>query len=1638
MGCKNRILLGVFFILINVFLVIANNYTTDIYFTVPSTVYTVGERIEIKGYINLTNFLDNGTLVTSSFLSNASVNLTIRNKNNSVYVNQTNFTTDANGSFYSQSNYYSSASIINAPSIPADYYMRAEYIDPNNITILSDVEIKIVNQTIDLLRVSPAKASYNPSESIEVEVEAIRKIGDQIIYVTNISVNVRLRNSSSGLISSFNCTTGQNGKCMGTFSAPTSYGNYIIEAENYKAFSAFSVIPFSFNIYMKDDTGKSLKNVFALSEQARIEVRVSNASSSDSYSFSGYIYDSSGNVVKVITSTVLNNGNNFVNNYLFTVDALTFNYGAYTANVNITNVGGGSITSLTSFKVKDWILSINKKTVNSGFEYEYSSFSNKTLRFEAFPTYRSNGSVIPNISSSLFSVYLKDDLNNIVNSTNVSWNSSCGNEGCYEFTLTSPLNTGQYNLYLSLTQGGDSQTESRVITVLDGVMSAQSTDIDGNIKELFGINEYPYLSLTSYNLSDTQINLTDAEIFLITFMNGTEISYTQVDNYSMVNSSDSTYQWAWNVTSQRIKIDVPKFGGVYNVYVFGDNRTVGTSTKFIVNPYEACSAAKDTAGQVVSGTNYYIWQFKTTDTIYFEIKLIQANNPLGKASVANISGSNSSSTAGSACLINSQTQQVVSNATLSVIKVTNLESGVTQSLNLTESTCQATNNNGTYTCTVKPLSKWEGGPNIVEFDVVGQDGTSASVYSRFESRAFYLYGWSNTWQNSPTDNITLGLSIYEAGNGWWSGSSGLSGTVTVKKIEYMGRDGEWLWPPVDSGYNVSKLNSSTITTGSGSISIPSEYASEGQWKTGNYRLILQATTTAGDTDYGYVWFGVKLWDVYGTPIECDSTGCNYKNYFNSKDNISLFIKISKAGNYNYYDSGGSDIWGNTTIGIKKIQDCRTWPCKDLNSSDFSANSLLVNSSSPWYWNANLSLHGDYILYINKTSGTWNTGYYNVILDINETDSGYAWFNTIAFYVETQPTNSDGTNYKYSIRGNSPMYFNISTVRSYKTGNSYWNGSQYITTRYNASDYINTTIDDITLRTWNQQTWESIEYSYPEDLNYTPLTFNGTGVLNITYLNGTWPSGYYHGEVNLKNSDNETSSGWLWMNVQPFRVQINTNSYSVDSDQCVNSTIFIYDSDWSNYSYLAGNFSVNSVYEDTWDYNSRSQTIYSNFSNVSFNATTSISICPNNGSWGSGSWGGYHSLNVIVKDNVYNDTQTGWISFNSVPFQISWAGGGGNFLSNQQVELITTVTKPSTGLNTTGNLTRLYQWRYDNGMSTLEEYIFSVGSCFSNVSSQCIVNGTQNVTIYPPSDGWRIGYNYLQTEWTESDDSTSIVQDNSGIYFEGREYYNGYFYNSDINGYYKYDFVATENLTINLNVRDYLYNSADVNITGVSYSSSENCWSEWCRSYTGVSFSPTTTLNGSAILKLQKPSGGWATGYYYIKATISGSGGTATVIDGNLRVKDMVAPNATITSPVNNGTYNGSISFSASTTESSQCSINVYNYDNFNSWYCGELNGTNATNGTWTSQDLDSCNVTKFSYSGSSYYNDYISSSYHSSYDGNTSTYGYGSFLTTGGVTHTYTINVGNYTDQDYGIIFWCYDEDYNYGTSRVAFSVNNV
>ena len=49
----------------------------------------------------------------------------------------------------------------------------------------------------------------------------------------------------------------------------------------------------------------------------------------------------------------------------------------------------------------------------------------------------------------------------------------------------------------------DDQSQTKIIHVINKTLIAQSTNIDGSLKELFGTNEFVYLSLSTKNANNS-------------------------------------------------------------------------------------------------------------------------------------------------------------------------------------------------------------------------------------------------------------------------------------------------------------------------------------------------------------------------------------------------------------------------------------------------------------------------------------------------------------------------------------------------------------------------------------------------------------------------------------------------------------------------------------------------------------------------------------------------------------------------------------------------------------------------------------------------------------------------------------------------------------------------------------------------------------------------------------------------------------------------------------------------------------------------------------------------------------------------------------------------------------------------------
>ncbi|MBI4438590.1 hypothetical protein HY640_01520 [Candidatus Woesearchaeota archaeon] len=1626
--------------------------------------FSFNETVEVTGSLKRSNISYNKAPDISvnqtdyyAVGDNFTMNLSVLNfsSNNSPSMVSFVLVNTSSGVFRTRSSSFSGAVALYAPYSEGEYILRVQFEDSLNSTSYSvDVHFAVFSQSVDKVLVFPDKSGYYAGDPVVVTGSARRQASDSLVPVSNFSLNGTVRRSSGvsdSILSSFSCRTSDSGDCSVNLSAPSGLGTYVIEVNNFVASSSFRVVPFDVSVYVKDSAGTGFKEILTTNEQASVEVKVTKNSTAPNgtFVFNGTIADYSGRIVANITSTKLNDTNGFINRFQFSTGS-GFSEGVYKVSVDVFESGGGNISASASFQVRSWTMYLTKSSDNSGFEYEYSAFPVRNVTFEVYPKERANGTLITTLNQSHFNVTFYDRMRNPLLAANATFNSSCGTQGCYRFSFTTPNVTGSYTVSVVLNFSDVVQSSERSIKVTDLVASAYPSTQEGALKEVFSTTEFVFVSVDAKNTTGPD-NVTNVTLGFVVYENGTVVNYTRVPGWGDVDANNSVLEWAYNDSVDRVMLDAPTHGGSYSIRLFINNNTGAALTSFIVNPYDVCAAAKSSAGSIDSSNSWYVWQFKSTDTVYVELKITRAENPSGRAPVDNSTSFNSQQYGmGRACSIDTTKRQVITNASMAVDKVINMQSGASQPLNTTASVCSADNDQGQYTCTIKPEGRWSGGRHLVVLKVTGPDGqTTDKAVTIFEARSFYIWAYANNyaWVQRPVSNITFNVRLYEAGSNWWSNwysnsqNGGISGSITVERVSYMGDFGEWIWPPIDYQYNITGVNSSNVTNGWGSFSITHDRTPRKKWQTGSYSVTIKGTNdVTGETDYGEAWFSVRQWEAYSTPIE--SGTYNYKSAYSPKENISLYVRIYDAGSYS--DSGGASLGGNVSIGVKKIQFYQSGSYRELNSSLFSFRRLSVNVSSPWYSGAS-DTYRSHVLNISRASGAWDGGWYNVVLDINGTETGYGWFNVIPFNVDAQPVNSSGS-YAYSTNGNGPVYFNITTTRNKKSSYSW----------YSRGDYINATIKDVVLRTWKSDTWENVEFNYPEDLNVSPLSVNGTA---LVYVNRSWDPGYYSGEVTMVDSENSTATGYLWFSVQPFRLSASAVRYTVDVDGNASFSLFAYDPDWTINSVVPGNYSIAGIVETLWSGSGYSKITYANYTpgpSQAFNGSTVLNISPNSGAWSLAN-GGYRSLAVTVMNNGTGKSQTTWLSFRVVSVAVSIGAVPNRYgiLRTQNVTLPVTVARASSGAGTIGNLSRVYEMSWPHQTA----YNFSIGSCSSAVTGTCSVNSTQpggvngsveqNVTLIAPADGWPEGYHSLNIEFTSASDSSQRIEAGTA-WFSVPNPYSAYWYSEDANASWQYYFGTSDNITFRIHVLNSTQGclNAHVNVSRVEFSPSSNsCWSDYCRKFYEYSFTVinqtvswipanSITVGGNELncsekraIRVFNNGSAWSRGQYYIRVTVNGSQGTSVLKTGYFSVKDTQAPNATIHSPAFNTTVNGSLFVNVSTSEPAMCNMYLVSYDKFKEWYCGSQSGNSSNNTLDTSTvEYRSCNSAGFN--GSSYSYAYTSNWYS---DGGEPGYTYA----TGGTEHTFNFSISRLpATQHYAIDVNCFDDDWNYVNRKVAFRVN--
>ncbi|MFH0860014.1 MAG: lamin tail domain-containing protein [Candidatus Altiarchaeota archaeon] len=1426
--------------------------------------YGVNETISFSGTItNVTN-------ASSVSLANATVNVTLENSTGDVLLAST-LVSSGSGTF---------TGTLTAPSVSGTYQIKAGYNDSETLWE-GELTVVVSEHAVDTINIYPDKATYYIGEStISLTASAVRSVAGTEVGVADVSINGTIRYANETVISGFNCTTGSTGSCDTTLAVPSAVGTYLIEANNFLGSTTVSVISLDVTLSTRDDTGDSLKAVYSPGDNARIRVKVSfngTVDSSVNYTFSGSISYPNGTQVKAIYENQTDAWDRTTQTgwHNFTIDG-NFTAGSYMASVTVTD-GASNVSQTVFFSVQSWSITLEKI---SGFEYSLSAFPGSTAWFKITVKNLTTGGSITTLNNTNFNITLSSS-GDAVGSYNITANST------YNFTFAMPSSVGAYTLRVQVTHAGTTQSTEVTLYAINAVASATPVNSEGELKELFDGSEYVHIQVTLRNQSST-LNITNLTVTEVRDEDGDLVSYSYQGNWS--GDVNGTKEWRKNISAAMLKLDNPNTGGMYTVKIEVSSQSAGGSqvisiadaiqagqtavanTKFIVDPYTIWAYPK---GEDESWGRY---QFAVGDKVYFDVTVMKAQHQYGSAMMAFESGygmgaggtggypvpevapsrqiasstenvkkmPNSVAAAGpaqhSSMAGSGASSTAVSGATVNVSKIINDQTFEELPLSEVNWSCTQTSSTGSSTCSIYPINSsgsqanWSGGRYHVVFQVTGPDNVTTGLgHSGFEVRSFYIYAWSTSWMNKPTANITFTVQMYDAANTqWWNwyyggsngSTGGLNGRVSVLKVLFNGGMGEWIWPPINYNYTGTLPSNKQITNGQGNFTLN---APTGNWGSGSYTLVLKAERTDAngtvlDTDYGEAWFDIRLWDAWASPVDANNS-YQWTQSFAASDTVNLFVNIHNAGSW----LSGEDLTnGPVTVSVKKIEDFTSWPPNVLDSSNYTANSITVSKSADsWsaYYGGSFNA-SDYLINITPAGGVWPTGYYNVVLDVNGTDTGFGYFNVISFYASAQFVNSSGS-YAYSTRGTGPVYFNVSSSSDTFGG-----------------EPINTSIKSLSLMMWSSSGLPT-EYTYPDDLSVSPASIGGSALVQVNNTGGGWPAGWYNGEIVLNDSTGATATAWIWFESRPFVVNAYTTSYEVGRSSNVTATLSILDPlDW--YTQLPGTYVIDSITDMDWGPMGGVGTAITNYTPAYFTQNgsgASLTITPNNGAWSSG----YHNLVVRVRDNATNSSGETWLYFNIVPFTVSATQDRWTYGSSENVTVSVNVSDPLTGNPVTANLSRVYETDWSNC------WTWPCPTTEYNYTPQ-LINGTANVSIIAPAEGWSSQWHSLTLVFADPSDPTTTRD--QWISFDSRAF-NVYLSQS------AWTYRRTQNVTATAQITDLDYVTPKAaNVTQVYEMNWSNCVYTPAYSCQQIdySFSPTY-INGTGNLTIAAPAGGWSPEYH---------------------------------------------------------------------------------------------------------------------------------------------------------------------------------
>lgn len=961
---KNGAIIAIAFI----FLFSSFSFAYEMSFFTDKYFYGTGEAIYGKGVVSQ----------NSTGVSNVTVTFQAKDVSGNV-ANSSSLTSNSTGEF----NYTFSLS------------------STGNYTLLANASGDYVNHFIKVksyafVLLSTDKSTYtagtNGTLSIKVVDSQQNGVSGQLV-----TSNLRFANNNTLISNMSACTTNALGECGINFTAPSSDGQYLIEANNFENGVGFVVGGF-------EALMKVSPNVLGLNSEVAVRVTVKSAS---------------GNGVAASTRQLVIT---FPNNTEYTVTSMTQAVdssgtsltGAYEDRYNVTGEGaykvkativgqGSNITrELTgAFDVRGYVMDIGPWTGQSVFYPGSSIALGIKLRNAS-----SNDFISGKTSALLTGVSILDSSDQpvVVNVSISEFSSSYR----VDFVMPSTASAGAYKLKVSLndTLGTGSGTGYFSVQQVRATAVTLDTFPNGTSKSTFLAAQTMVVKFTGQNATGS-VTVNSVNTYTIRDGNG--------------NDKTALFGTGVNYTSGGagyLNLSTPNRGGDYRIKA-RLNTSAGMAdaegSLFVdvldidAKPASIGGGGGGPGGFSPFGGPGFMFAFRPNDTISLNVTVKTASEKQeGEGFMGSFGGASGSGTSGGIGLFGIGGGSAVQGAQVQVMKVINVNTDEDLTSLVSGTLSCVTGSDGKCAIKLTPTTNgnnWTGGFYVVFLNASTSNNQTDTGQGFFEVRKYFIdvrttaattdnaaslgFQSHQSWNIGPNDNVSVTVSIREPGT-WNTVSNTFN--VTVLGMFYGGKLGEFVYPPklisgTNATFNTSSANSTNVT------------APSGGWKAGFYEVRVSVKDAAsGQVDTAQGFMMSRIYDGFGFPV--NPTTLQQDFTARSSENISLRISV--------YDVQRHAPAANLTVTKNKIMSFASFPPSDLSSYDQNVTQGTTDAN------------GVVLMTLPAPTGGWPKGSFLAVFDVTNgsvTDSVQGFFQIKNFFAEI----SSG---RWSFSTNESVAFNV--------------------------------------------------------------------------------------------------------------------------------------------------------------------------------------------------------------------------------------------------------------------------------------------------------------------------------------------------------------------------------------------------------------------------------------------------------------------------------------------------------------------------------------------------------------------------------------------------------------------------------------